>query len=135
MKSEIILGEYGSGVTETVLWTNPSPSSAWSNSSQTTITFPQSMLDFDELKVTWKASTTDATESYIKIPVSALARGADGKTRFYLSGLVSSNAYCRNITYGSNTSIVISGGIYQVNGSSTIANTNGIPLEVEGIKY
>ena len=49
------------GMSETVLWTNPAPTT---NMTSTTITLSQSISNFDFVKLYWRVSTSNNTETY-----------------------------------------------------------------------
>jgi len=56
----------GGTLTETVLWTNPSPTSNFT--AGVNIALSQSMANFQYLRVYSRVSTSNATEGYITIP-------------------------------------------------------------------
>lgn len=129
----------GSGtLQETVLWTNPSPTSAISG---VTITLSDDMDNYDYLKVKISASKDTSTEplsiiSYL-VPVEDVKKSVYGSSAqpHSIIGLVASSAsstyYCSRLTYTDNTTLGISGARNIVSGATS--NNFCIPLEISGV--
>lgn len=115
--------------TETVLWTNPDPSSSFAGQN---VTLSDSIGNYKYMKITWKTTTSDTAYSSAYVLVSDLASmtAANGN-RFVSISCMWTNVYKRNITYNSATSIGISTS-YRENASGS---NNGvcIPLEILGV--
>lgn len=68
----------GGGLTETTLWTNPSPTSAMT--SGTLITLSDDYTNYDYLKFTYRVSTTIDTEWDVVIPKDSVTDAIYGLT-------------------------------------------------------
>lgn len=128
----------GGALTETVLWTNPSPTSTFSGTECSL----SSTLDngYKYIKVTYRASTTDATEYEVYFDAqSFINNGTLDQAGQYLPAIsttiqVSSNYFqtVRCMRKGSNTSINVTQ-CYRL-GQTTAYNNYAIPTKISGLK-
>ena len=116
---------------ETVLWTNPSPTSSFATQA---VTLSEGVSNFDYIKIDWVASTTDISQR-----MSVIIKSSDYPTinRAY-PGLSSDNsggttAYSRLVNDHSDTELGF-GSAFRIGGSGT-TNTQSIPISVTGLKY
>ena len=140
--SEVLaqLEKKGSGdMSETVLWTNPTPSSTFGDS---TITLSDDINNYKYLKIVWKKSTSNA--EYITTIVSVdefktstnagagSARYAFSFCSIYYKGTGSTNSGIRIFYYVTDTTIKMSQAL-GFNGSN-VDNSVDIPYQVIGLK-
>lgn len=119
------------GLSETVLWTNPSPTSDYA---KTTISLSNSISSFKIIKIYFKATKSVSDVFAVYADVNTLKNSITGnsKPRFLIGGTNSSGAnYVRTILFLSNTSIEI-GTAIRINASGT-GNSVAIPIKVSGI--
>ena len=112
----------GGDLKETVLWTNPSPTSSFNAQ---TITLSDDMNNYQFLKVVSRISKTDSTERVYEIEPS----------KFYdmcIRGTISGVSWIRIISKQSDTT-VSSSTSYRVNASGT-STDNAIPVQISGLK-
>ena len=126
----------GGGMTETTLWTNPSPSSSLAGGD---VTLSQSIANYDLLKFTWRYSTDDTTSiiTYVDVPTyranSKSASGSAGKGINPSCLIYTGSAnYVRTCYYTSDTKTYI--GVCGRVGSSSTSNTSVILKSIKGIK-
>ena len=122
----------GETAVETILWTNPSPTS--SISSETTYTI-SSIANYDFIRVYFRRSTSDSTETsvlYTKPEFLALT----GTDKFRASGSlnISGVNYARPINVQSATSITV-GYCYKLGSSAGQSNSYLIPTKICGLNY
>ena len=92
-------------MSETELWSNPSPNTG---ADQITASLNQSLQNFTYIKIYIKASTTDTTESNTIFEVSQVVQMTDGSDRSKPRGMVgmySTGNRARRLIYLSNTSL------------------------------
>ena len=117
----------GGSATETVLWTNASPSSSFSNK---TVNLSGSLSDYDYIKVIWKYNYSSDTRASVIMPMtdfvnSIIGSGHNTLSMSVSSGSSSSSYGMSRVLYGSDTTVTF----------SNVGSTNYcIPLEVIGIK-
>jgi len=117
------------GSTETVLWTNNSPTSTFAGQ---TITLSDSLDNYTYVKIKYRISTSVSTESSAIVPVSEFVHMTQTSNTFKIgTGSFNSSTYVRTAYYGSATTIVFNNG-YQL-GSTSQANRMLIPVSVIGI--
>jgi hypothetical protein len=123
-------------MTETTLWTNPSPSSSLAGGD---VTLSQSIANYDLLKFTWRYSTDDTTSiiTYVDVPTyranSKSASGSAGKGINPSCLIYTGSAnYVRTCYYTSDTKTYI--GVCGRVGSSSTSNTSVILKSIKGIK-
>jgi hypothetical protein len=115
---------------ETVLWENSAPTSAFSAQ---TITLSDDITNYDELKVIYRASTSDTDTKYVKISVDNFLKPMSGSFKqFGFYGAYNNASWCRVANYDSDTSIRFGDGC-GVKGTST-NNSTVIPIKIIGIK-
>ena len=123
----------GSKLRETVLWENPSPTSAFTTQ---TVLLNQSINNFKYLKFYYRISKSNSTENFIIISVDNFTLMTYENNSFFggLTGKISNdNSYCRVIVYKSSTSISI-----QTATKLKYAAATGdyfIPTKINGMKY
>lgn len=114
--------------TETTLWTNSSPTSSFAAKDVTGLS--SGISNFDYIRITYRASTSDSTSQSTTFAVSELPSSSG---RVTIGMMVGTGTRYRPVYKSSNTSIYIYG-CYS-SGSSTATNTYLIPTKIEGIKY
>ena len=125
--------DHGKRFDETTLWTNNAPTNTFAGQS---VTISEDMDNFDYIKVKFRLSTTDATESSCSFVVSELKQFTTtsispvGSIAGYTA---SSTSYARFISYESDTSIKITGG-FRLNTSGS-SNSVLIPTSIVGCKF
>lgn len=117
------------GSTETVLWTNNSPSS---NFAAQTVTLSQSIDNFDYIKITYRGGTSNANEVHAIYPVSDIRKMSNSNLIWgAMAGVNSSDKYGRYISYVSDTQISFStSGNMAGSGTTNVAT---IPTQISGI--
>lgn len=133
-KIRAMIGSGGGGeaLVETVLWTNPSPSS---NFSAQTITLSQSMSDFDMLRFEIRTHVSSPTTSKsIYVPLSYFNSTSSGANAYKLVlGVYQfTNLYARETYKSSDTQIYISEA-RRLNASGTSTDQT-IPYKIYGVK-
>lgn len=123
-------GGGGQKYTETSLWTNPSPNSAYSGGN---VTLSESMDNFKYLMFKVKVSTTANKVVSCIASVEDVKKSAIGLDNFQITvnSYVTSAYYSRSVIYSNSTTLTFRAA-YQLNasGSSTAAC---IPLEILGL--
>lgn len=123
------MGSGSSGGTETVLWTNPSPTSTYSGDA---VTLSDNMTNYTYIKIVTRKSTNDSTEHSMLIPIEDL-QTMGVSFRYELPGLIVNGfGYTRGVMYLNQTTIQF-GGCYSV-GSTVTNHSYVIPYKVIGIK-
>ena len=121
----------GSSVTETLLWTNPSPTSDFAY--QTTNLTGGKLSDFEELKIVYKIDKSSALNvHYAKFDLGAFI-GSSNENRVGIAGQDSAATFNRMLVYDSDTTIFW-GNSLQVYGTGTY-NNKLIPLYIYGVNY
>lgn len=123
---------------ETVLWTNSSPTS---NFAAQTVSLSQKISDFDLIKLTCRAQTTNDTSfsmyfdasSYPSITTSSNHDGFHPFVGGHLSG--SGTEYFRSYYRVDDTSIYISECRMRSSSGTGTNNSYAIPISITGIKY
>lgn len=120
------------GSTETVLWTNNSPTSSQSNGQ---ITLSDNISNYEYLALKWRLGTSDDTTNTIFIKTTDLStKGVSGSKNVAPSLYAytgSGNAKARPIAYVDDTTLYIGGS--QNVGATGATNGYAILLEVKGI--
>lgn len=119
-----------SGMTETVLWTNPNPTTSYSTGTVTV----SSMTEYDFIKIVFRKTTSDSTEIPYIVPLSTFETMLDeAKASFLGAGYkISTTIVCRPTYYSSSTSVYFSN-CKQLGGSDSSRNSM-IPYKIIGIK-
>lgn len=121
--------------TETTLWTNNSPTSAFTSQ---TLTLSDDINNYDYLKIRYAFSISvqaDVNCNEIIIPVSEFKKSLNPSSANAIIGICgasSTTRYTRFVFYATDTSITVGSAI--TSGSSTTNNNAVIPLHVKGIK-
>ena len=126
-------GGGGAKQTETVLWTNSSPTTSFNAQ---TVTLSDDIDNYDEIKINYKQSSTNSLSASVSIPVSDLKNmtiQASGIFFAIASMNSSSIGYFRRVGYASDTQIEFTTA-YRVNNSGTDA-TMAIPTSIVGCKF
>ena len=124
----------GGSATETVLWTNPNPTSSFSEQA---VQLSQSIEDFDLIKVTFKLSTTNADEGAIIVPTETIKKSLNNTTNTYRCSIgvrVSNTNYVRPLFINSGVYDQLGISSARIPGNSGTSNTSATPLQVIGIK-
>lgn len=119
------------GMRETVLWTNPAPTSTFTNGN---VTLSDSIANYDYIRFYCRGSTSISTESSVMMPVSDfyLSGGSTNKFKASVDFTTSSGRFDRCFSRVNDTTVEIPPA-YQVN-NAAINNTLLIPLRITGIK-
>lgn len=124
-------GGGGAKQTETVLWTNSSPTS---NFADQNVTLSDSMSNYDYLKFTYKKATNNATSTSAVFSVSDVKNFADESVYGQIGGESATDWYMsRMLWYVSDTSVKISTA-WGLNRANSANNSYIIPLSIIGIK-
>ena len=120
------------GLTETTLWTNLSPSSAFAGQF---VTLSSSLANYDVCRIYYKAFTTSSTELYVDYPKDFFIQSQE-TVEHLLMGLfarVGAGAtYARMVKYISGTQLQFDTSYRISNGSSS--NDYSIPTKICGVK-
>ena len=129
--SEVLakLEKKGGAMSETVLWTNPNPSSAFSIQN---ITLPQSITDFEYIKFVYRISTGNSKTCAVIMSVDDFINTNISTNRLTMEAYLSSAHYARMVNYNSPTSINIEGA-YRINASGN-TDAGAIPQEIIGLR-
>lgn len=119
----------GGAMSETVLWTNSSPTSSFSAQA---VTLSDDMNNYTYLKVCWRMSTSDSTSMYILIPVAEFVSYTNDNNPYPAFTARITSIYVRRTYYISDTSMQIISA-YQM-GGTPINNNYVIPTEIYGVK-
>jgi hypothetical protein len=130
-------GSGGATPTETVLWTNPSPTAA--NFGKQSVTLSDDINNYDYIAVEYnysKSSTIDTEKSKSIMSVEDFKKSGQSsvpRNSMAIGIINASNAgHTREVMYITDTSVQFSA-CYIMNGS-TQANSNAVPLQIIGIK-
>lgn len=116
--------------TETTLWTNSAPSTAFLT---TTVTLSDDITNYDYIKVVGNSSTSDTKKTYAMISVDDFLLTASTVQPIIIQGDVSTTRGARSVQYATNTTVLIDDA-YAVGGSGK-NNGAAIPVQIIGIKY
>jgi hypothetical protein len=121
-------------MSETVLWTNPSPGSSFSVQN---VALSQSFRDFKYVKIYSKNSVTSSTSAGIAVEPTDIVNStvAAYNRLVMLIGAVDSNGsaiYCRRLVYVNDTTLNI-GDAGALN-RSAVNNNYSIPIKIVGLK-
>lgn len=121
----------GGAMTETVLWTNPSPTSTWTYTQM--INLSDDYTNYKYLKVIFRKHTSDNSKRSVLIPTDEFAISSTGTPLTYTMGYQSTTALMvRRILSDDSTTMHVST-CRQVNG--TQSNDNQIiPYQIIGLK-
>lgn len=130
----------GGALSETVLWTNPSPTSSISNT--TTVDLSESLDNFTYIGMYCRFSTSDTTESFAMMKAEDLATGTSSAVKGQFLTVCARRASSGNgqtvtrVVYGnSNKSKVSIGNCYAVtSGTGAAYSSNLIPTKIVGLK-
>lgn len=124
----------GGSATETVLWTNGSPTSSFG---EQTVQLSQSIEDFDLIKVTFKLSTTNADEGAIIVPTQTIKNSLNNTNNTFRTSIgvrLSGYNYVRPLFINSGVYDQLGFSSARIPGNSGTSNTSATPLQVIGIK-
>ena len=117
--------------TETRLWTNNAPTSAFAGQD---VTLSEDMDNFDYLKFTYRVSTADSTAVSILVSISDIKTStSSSNSKTWLASMASSIGYGRRLWYVSNTSIHVDTA-YILNNVGSDTNVV-IPTSIVGCKF
>lgn len=117
----------GLAPSETVLWTNPSPTSSFAAQ---TVTLSDDINNYDYIKMVYKYSTSDSTELIEIFPVENININTTKRSTYLGVMWYAGTWRYRNLSFAS-TSVQFSA---SVNTNGKAGNTTIIPLEIIGIK-
>lgn len=136
-KIRAMIGSGGGGeaLVETLLWTNPSPTSDYTDTGN--ITLSASISDFDYIKIVYNYSKSNLTQYSVFTPVDEFKTqilSTNNTVRSLNYGvLLSSGLFLRSVDYVSDTSVHISQAM-RLNGSTSRPNEMAIPYKIYGVK-
>lgn len=116
-------------MSETVLWTNPSPANAMGT---TTVTLSQSMADFKYIKFVYRISTSDSSTASLIMSVEDYQNSSTTTYRLTMLSYYSAKQWVRTANRVSDTSIQFEIA-YRINGQEN-TNVVSIPQQVIGLK-
>lgn len=117
-------------MSETVLWTNSSPTSGFNAQ---TVTLNQSINNFKYIKLTYCAGYQNSNKLEVIWPVSSVKKMKDAELLWgAIAGVNSTGKYGRYITYVSDTKLSFSNGLNY--GGAGNSNAPCIPLSIKGLK-
>ncbi len=120
-------GGGGGKYTETVLWTNASPTSSFA---QQNITLSDSISNYDYVRIYFRASTTNSAEKSIIFPVSEIS---DNNNAFGAKFSGFNNTTERVWAKASDTSFTIYLAYQLQQAAQTASSTVVIPTKITGI--
>lgn len=123
----------GSGLKETILWENQSPTS---NFNKQDVVLSSGVSNFDAVRFYFKVLTTSTTIQSCDISVETLVNCVSGPQKPIIALGRTGNSiitaiYARGITYINNTSLNIG----DCNYGGDQSNTSVIPIKISGLKY
>lgn len=123
--------KWGGALSETTLWTNPSPTSSFASQN---VSLSDNISNYDFIKIQFRVSTSVSNSASIIVSKEDLLTmtNATNTPKFALGAIESSVTHTRAGYYVSDTSINI-GNTYRTN-STTTYNAVCIPTEVIGMK-
>ena len=116
---------------ETVLWTNPSPTSIFNAQ---TVSLSDSKMNYDFIKIYWRLSTTNASESFIMVDPTTIPLDLTVGLPMAISARLTNNGSVsgRIIVSNTDTSMLIAASILR--NSTQGDNTTAIPTKITGCK-
>lgn len=115
----------GAGLQETVLWTNPNPTTSMSS---TTVTLSESVTGFDFIKIESRVSTSDSTTYSVLMPASEWS----SDYCFGFVNKINTNYFVRRFQKVSDTSGKFDDNCQIYNATNN--NTHAIPVAIYGVK-
>ena len=119
---------FKSGLEETTLWTNSSPTSSFAGQA---VALSDDITNYDYIRVYWRYNTTDATEVSVLMSVSDFQESATSGKPNMAIGVRTSSPTKRGVNYSSNTSV---GFASAVNDVGNVSNGNANPTKITGCK-
>ena len=121
----------GGTLSETVLWTNPSPTAAFDGQ---TLSLSDSLSNYDYVKIDYRASTTNATESSMIIPISSFYVEDTVTVSRSIAVKLSNSWYERLFNRSNNMGVIFANCIKRKDNSGTATNIFAIPTKISGLK-
>lgn len=124
----------GGALSETVLWTNPSPTAAFVNQE---VTLNDDVNNYKYVKVLCVASaSTGATKYSTIISVEDLILSQDSAANFALSAMIraTENSYYYNRYFTGTANNKVRFGQAYRQSTSTTGNSYAVPLQISGLK-
>lgn len=128
----------GGALSETILWTNPSPTSSFAAQD---VTLSQPITDFTYIKIVCRFSTSNSTEmAALFSPSDFGVQGTYPNKNPSVTMTVSSGAggtvtrYCAKASSDDNSTIHFFSGSTTTTGSGSTKNGNTIPVAIYGLK-
>ena len=124
-------GAGGGGMSETVLWTNSNPSSAFASQS---ISLSDDISNYEYIKIEYKRNATDANTVSMMMSVADFLtpQGTSNVKILGIHSVYANGNFCRMLTYSSGTSLSF-GVAYQCNAAYN-QNSASVPIKVIGVK-
>lgn len=129
------LRKKGKKTKETVLWTNPSPTS---NFAEQNIDLNSTVLGYDYIKIRYRQSAANAAEYSLIVPLAEYRASWESNTGnaraivIFAVATTTNQVYSRRVFYRNVTSAKITDAI--LNGTTTLGNNLAIPLQIIGLK-
>lgn len=119
-------------MTETVLWTNPSPTSDFTSQ---TVTLSDDINNYAFIKIQFRRSIGDSTTANVIYAIEDLKKYVGNGSLFGAMSLWSgtTSSFARRIGYVSDTKISISS-LTQIGGNSAAGQSSGAPTQIIGMK-
>lgn len=123
----------GGSMSETTLWTNPSPTA---NFNAQNVTLSDDITNYDYIVIDIRSGSDDIHLKYYYTPAE-LVNYTSSAMRPLIGELHTNNYYYyRSVTYNSSTSLAIGACIRNTASSAASTNNGGIlPQTIKGIKY
>lgn len=112
---------------ETELWQNSAPTASFSSQE---VTLSDDMTNYDYIRVYWRYSTSDTTESSELMSVSDFQQSGTTRKPNMAIGVRTSSPTKRGVNFMSNTSV---GFASAVSDAGNVANGNAIPTKITGL--
>lgn len=120
----------GGSMSETVLWTNPNPSSNQDNSA---VTLSESIENYEKIRVYWKNNKTTSDEVHLDVDVSIFQTMlSTGPMIFSIGSVISGTGYYRPVNYNDDTHVKF--GHSSRHGSTTTYDNTSICTKICGLK-
>lgn len=119
----------GGNMTEVVLWSNPNPTAQMSNP---TLTMSENITNYDYVRIYWRISTTDSTESSIIVASGDISPDAVNNNTISFNSRAGGYNFGRMLFVDSTPdSIIITTAVRR--GQTNLDNTMAIPTKICGI--
>lgn len=120
---------YSAGYKETILWTNPSPTTLVTGN----ITLSESLSNFDAIRVTYRHSSADGTIYAVDMDMNEFKKA----NALLCLGCMYSSTYFgfRGVRYISDTTVSVTSGLHLQGSTAGGDSAHNWPQTIVGIKY